>query len=221
MRILKTSIVSAVLILVLLSGSAMAQTKIATVDMRQLFDNYWKTKQAQAALQDQSDRLDKDDKSMRDDLKKLTDDYQQLLTEANDQTISADERNRRQQAAADKLKQAQDLQAQIAKYEQTAQANIHDQIQRMSDKVMADIQNVVNAKAKAGGYTLVLNTAATTITLGNAKLNVPSPVVYSGGQTDLTADVLKELNVGAPIDLNISNSPPFSPMPPLSNPNGP
>lgn len=207
--------------LVFLSGSALAQTKIATVDMRKLFDNYWKTKQAQAALQDQTDRLDKDDKSMRDDLQKATDEYQQLLAQANDQTISADERNRRQQAAADKSKQVQDLQTQIAKYEQTAQANIQNQLQSMSDKILADIKSHVTAAAQAGGYTLILNTASTTINLGNAKLNVPSPVVYSNGQADLTANVLKELNAGAPIDLNTSNSPPVSTVPSPSDANGP
>ncbi|HEX5397489.1 MAG TPA: OmpH family outer membrane protein, partial [Verrucomicrobiae bacterium] len=209
------------LMLTVMGSSALAQTKIATVDMRQLFNNYWKTKQAQAALQDQRDRLDKDDQDMRASLKKLNDEYQQLLTQANDQTISADERTRRNQAAADKLKQAQDLQTQITKYEQTAQSNISDQIQRMSEKVMADIQNHVNEAAKAAGYTLVLNTSSTSINLGGgASINIPSPVVYSGGQTDITADVLKQLNAGAPIDLNFSNSPPVSPVPPLSNTNG-
>jgi Skp family chaperone for outer membrane proteins len=53
----------AVLFLTFLSGSALAQTKIATVDLRKLFDNYWKTKQAQAAIQERAAQLDKDDKA--------------------------------------------------------------------------------------------------------------------------------------------------------------
>ena len=48
------------------------------MDLRKLFDNYWKTKQAQAAIQDRATQLDKDDKSMKDDFKKAGDDYQQL-----------------------------------------------------------------------------------------------------------------------------------------------
>ncbi len=43
----------AVLLMTFLSGSALAQTKIATVDLRKLFDGYWKTKQAQADIQEQ------------------------------------------------------------------------------------------------------------------------------------------------------------------------
>ncbi len=92
--------------------------------MRQLFDNYWKTRQAQAALQDRSAQLTKDDTSMKDDLKKATNDYQQLLTQANDPAISGDERDRRKQTAAAKLKQLQDRQAAIDQYDHTAQASI-------------------------------------------------------------------------------------------------
>ena len=78
------------------------------MDLRKLFDGYWKTKQAQMALNDRKAQLDKDDKSMRDDLKKGSDEYQKLLEQANDQAISADERDQRKQAAADKLKQLQE-----------------------------------------------------------------------------------------------------------------
>jgi len=205
-----------------LSGSALAQTKVATVDMRQLFNNYYKTKLAQAAIQDRATQLDKDDRSMKDDLKKASDDYQQLLAQANDQAISADERNRRKQTAAEKLKQLEDRRTAIDQYERQAQATLNDQRQRMSDKILTDIQAVVNTRAKAGGYTIVLNTAAEGINIGSANLSVPSSVVYSSNEIDLTADVLKQLNAGAPIDLSpASSAPAVLPVPSLLNTNGP
>ena len=221
MKVLKTTIL-AVSLLTLLCGSALAQSKIATVDMKKLFDNYYKTRLAQAAIQDRASQLDKDDKGMRDDLKKAADDYQQLLAQANDQAVSADERDRRKQAAADKLKQLTDRRTAIDQYERQAQSTLNDQRQRMSDKILADIQAAVNTKAKAGGYTIVLNTAAEGINLGSANINVPSPVVYSVGEIDLTADVLKQLNAGAPIDMTpASSAPAASPLSSLLNTNGP
>ena len=223
MRYILRTFFSAVLLMTLLSGAALAQSsKIGIVDMRKLFDNYWKTKQAQAAIQDRAAQLYKDDKSMKDDIKKAGDDYQQLLVQANDQAISADERDRRKQAAADKLKQLEDRRTAIAQYENQAQATLNDQRQRMSDKILADIQAALKAKAKAGGYTIVLNTAAEGINLGSANINVPSSVVYSVNEIDLTADVLKQLNAGAPIDLTATNSAPaVSSMPSLLNTNAP
>ena len=196
-----------------LSGSALAQTKVATADLRKLFDNYYKTKLAQAAIQDHATQLDKDDKSMKDDLQKASDDYQQLLAQANDQAISADERDRRKQAAADKLKKLQDSRASIDQYERQAQATLNDQRQRMREKILDDIQSHITAAAKAGGYSLVIDTAAETV-------NATPMVVYHTDENDLTDGVLKQLNAGAPIDMT-TNSAPASFAPSLLNTNSP
>jgi len=215
MKIILRSIFPAVLLLTLLSGSALAQTKIATVDLGNTFTNYYKTKLAQAAIQDRATQLAKDDKSMKDDLQKATDDYQQLLTQANDPAISGDEHDRRKQTAADKLKQLEDRRAAIAQYEQTAQADLNNQRQRMREKILDDIQTAINAKAKAGGYTLVIDKSAQAASL-------TSVVVFSDPAIDLTADVLKQLNAGAPIDLPaMSSAPALSPAPSLLNTNAP
>jgi outer membrane protein len=220
-NILKT-IIPAVLLLTLLSGSALAQTKVATVDLRQLFDNYYKTKLAQAAIQDRATQLGKDDNNMKDDLKKASDEYQLLLAKANDQAISADERDRRKQAAAEKLKQLDDRRTAIDQYERQAQATLNEQRQHMSEKIRADIQSHVDAAAKAGGYAIVLNTAAEGISIGSASINVPSSVIYGISEVDLTAVVLKQLNAGAPIDTTTPGSAPVAlPVPSLLNTNGP
>jgi outer membrane protein len=188
------TILPAVLLMTFLSGSALAQTKIGTVDLRKLFDNYWKTKQAQIAIQQRAAQLDKDDKSMKDDLKKNSDDYQKLLDQASDQAISSDERNKRKQAADAKLKLLEDSRAAIDQFERQAQATLTEQRSRMRANVLTDIQAAVNAKAKADGYTLVIDTAAETV-------NGTPVVVYNGGVNDLTDAILGQLNVGAPIDV--------------------
>ena len=211
-NILRT-IFPAILLMTFLSGSALAQTKVATVDLRKLFDNYYKTKQAQAAIQDRATQLDKDDKSMKDDFKKAGDDYQKLLAQANDQAISADERDRRKQAAAAKLKQLEDSRTAIDQYERQAQATLNDQRQRMREKILAAIQTHVDAAAKAGGYALVIDTAAETV-------NGTPTVIYHTNDNDLTDAVLKQLNDGAPIDIT-TNSAQASPVSSLLNTNSP
>jgi outer membrane protein len=216
MRNILRTVFPAVLLMTLLGGAALAQSsKVATADLRKLFDNYWKTKQAQAAILDRVNQLTKDDNSMKDDFKKAGDDYQQLLAQANDQAISADERDRRKQAAADKLKQLEDRRTAIAQSENDAQARLNAQRQRMREKILALIQTHVDAAAKAGGYTLVIDTAAETV-------NGTPTVIYHTGENDITDTVLKQLNAGAPIDLTATNSvPAVSSMPSLLNTNGP
>src|SRR6267142_3405885 len=141
-------ILPAILLMTVLGGPAFAQTKIATVDLKKLFDNYWKTKQAQSVINDRRAQLQKDDKSMQDDLTKAAKEYQQLLDQANDPAISADERDRRKQAAADKQKQLQSSKTAIDQFERTAQSQLAEQFQRMREGILTDIKAAVNTKAR-------------------------------------------------------------------------
>jgi Skp family chaperone for outer membrane proteins len=188
MKFLRTTVLT-VSLLAFLSVPALAQTKIGTVDLRKLFDGYWKTRQVQTVLNDRKTQLDNDDKSMRDDLKKGSDEYQKLLAQANDQAISADQRDKRKQAAADKLKQLQDAKTTIDQFERQAQITLSEQGQRMRDNILSDIKAAVAAQAKVAGYSLVIDTAAETA-------NATTAVVYSSGENDLTDAVLKRLNAG-------------------------
>ena len=129
---------------------------------------------------------------MRDDLKKGSDEYQKLLEQANDQALSADQRDKRKQAAADKLKQLQDSKAAIDQFERQAQVTLSEQSQRMRENILSEIKAAVSAQAKAAGYTLVIDAAAETA-------NATTAVIYSNGENDLTDAVLKQLNAGAPI----------------------
>jgi outer membrane protein len=182
------------LLMAFMSGSALAQTKIATVDLKKLFDNYYKTKLAQAAIQERAAQFDKDAKGMKDDLKKGSDEYQQLLGQADDQGISAEERDRRKQAVADKLKELQTNKAAIDQFDRQSQITLGEQQQRVRGNILTEIKAAVNTKAKAGGYTLVFDTAAETV-------NGTMTIVYTSGDDDLTDAVLSQLNAGAPIDV--------------------
>ena len=199
MKLLRTTILT-ISLLASLSVPAPAQTKsspaptskICTVDLRKLFEGYWKTKQVQTVLNDRKAQLDNDDKSMRDDLKKGSDEYQKLLAQANDQALSAEQRDRRKQAAADKYKQLQDSKNAIDQFERQAQSTLSEQSQRMRDNILSEIKAAVTAQAKVAGYALVMDAAAETA-------NATTAVVYSSGENDLTDAVLKRLNAGAPI----------------------
>ena len=202
MKFLRTTVLI-VTLLAFLSVPALAQTKIGTVDLRKLFDGYWKTKQAQVALNDRKAQLDKDDRGMRDDLKKGGDDYQKLLEQANDQAISNEERDRRKTTAADKLKALQDSKNAIDTFERQAQVTLSEQGQRMRENILTEIKAAVATQAKAAGYTMVIDAAAETA-------NATTAVVYNNGANDLTDAVLKQLNAGAPIS---ALSAPVAPSP--------
>lgn len=177
----------------LLGASAMAQNRIATVDLRKVFDGYWKKKQAEAALKDRQTDMEKEDRNMVDDYKKAKDDYQTLLASANDQAVSTEERDKRKSAAEEKLRRMKEMEDTISQYERQARTTIGEQSQRMRANILTEIRNVVNAKAKAAGYFLVVDTAAESIN------NTPI-FLYSSNESDITDAVLQQLNSTAPAD---------------------
>lgn len=194
-------ILPAVLLVAVTGVPAFGQSKIATVDLKKLFENYYKTKLATAAVQQRATELDKDYTSMAAEMKKGSDDYQSMLQSAEDQAVSQDERDKRRQTAQDQLKQLEDKKAAIDQFERQAQITISDQRQRMRDNILQEIKKAVGDKAKAAGDTLVIDTAAETV-------NGTPAILFDAGDNDLTDDVLKELNATAPPDLPDTTSPP-------------
>jgi outer membrane protein len=193
MKSLLSHIVPAQLLVFLMTGSAWGQGRIGTVDLRKLFDNYWKTKQADAALKDRAADIEKEHKSMLEEWKKAKEEYQTLLGEANNQTLSLEEREKRKKAAEDKFKQLKDSEDAITQYERSARTTLDEQKKRMRDSILDEIRTTVNGKAKAASYALVIDTAS------ESANNTPV-VMYSNNENDLTETVLAQLNAAAPIE---------------------
>ncbi|HWH68155.1 MAG TPA: OmpH family outer membrane protein, partial [Candidatus Sulfotelmatobacter sp.] len=180
-------LVAGLVLVTLLSSSAWAQGRIATIDLRKTFDGYWKTKQASAALKERQADMEKEDKNMIEDYKKAKEEYQKLLASTSDSAVSGEERDKRKKAAEDKLKQLKDLEDTITQYERQARNTLNEQTTRMRSNILAEIRNVVNGKAKAAGFSMVLDTAAESVN------NTPV-MLYSNNENDITDQVLKELN---------------------------
>jgi Skp family chaperone for outer membrane proteins len=128
-------------------------------------------------------------KDMADGLDKAQTDYKQLLDQANDSALSADERDKRKQSAAAKAKEISTTKTTLEQFQRQAEAQLSDESQRMRGNLLTDIQKAVAEKAKAAGYVLVMNAAN------------PDAFVYVSPDTDITETVLAQLNAGAPIDL--------------------
>jgi outer membrane protein len=177
----------------LLTAPAFAQSRIATIDLRKSFDNYWRTKQADASLKDQATDMEKEHKGFLDDWNKSKEEYQKLLTSAGDSAVSAEERDKRKAAAEKKLLDIKELEQTIGQYERQARTTLEEKKKRMRDNILKEIREVINAKSKSAGYTLVVDVAGETIN------NTPV-IVFSNGENDITDEVLKQLNAGAPVE---------------------
>ena len=130
---------------------------------------------------------------MLDDWKKFKEEYQALLTDANNQALSPDERDKRKKAAEDKLKQIKDTEETIQDYERKARVTLDEQKKRMRDSLVEEIRNALNGMVRSAGYSMVLDTAA-------ESPNGTPVVIFSNGENDVTENLLKQLNTTAPVE---------------------
>jgi len=203
MKLIRTLLLTA-LFSASLALPCFAQSRVATVDVKRLFDGYWRTQQAAANLKEQAADMDKERKGFVDDYTKARQDYQKLLDSATDTLISAEERDKRKAAAEKKLLEIKELEQTVQQYDRQATSTMQEKNRRMRDNILRDIREVVNSKAKAGGYALVVDTAAESVN------NTPV-VLYSAGDSDLTDAVLTQLNSTAPPDLPKTDAKPTEP----------
>jgi len=194
MKNLIRKLIPGLLMFSLMGSSALAQGKIATVDLRKLFDNYWKKKQVEAQLKERQADMAKEDANLMQDYKRAKDEYTKLLDDAQNSAFSQDEKDKKSREASDKLKQVRDLEDTIVQYRKTAGNTLNEQMDRMRSNILTDIRNIVTAKAKAAGFSLVIDTAAESV-------NKTPFVLYTNNENDITDVVLLQLNANAPTDL--------------------
>jgi outer membrane protein len=193
-HLMKTILVCSCLLVLTLAAPA-AEVKIGLIDLKKVFDDYYKTKLADASIKDEAAGLDKDRKAMTEDYQKAVEDYKKAVEEANNQAISADEREKRKKEAEGRLIKVNDLEQSIKQFDRTARGNLEEKQRLARDRILIEIRTVVNEKAKVAGYTLVFDSAAEALSR--------TPVVFytAGADNDLTAAVLAQLNSTAPPDL--------------------
>jgi outer membrane protein len=178
----------------LLTATAHAEIKVAVIDVKRVFDNYWKKKQAQVQIDDQKADFEKKFKGMLDDYQKANDEYKKLIDSANDQAVAGEERDKRKNAAEKKLLEIKEIEQTANLFQKNSNENLSIQSRRMIENILKDIRELVDAKAKAGGFSLVIDTTAQSA--------AGTPVIlFSNGQNDITTEILSQLNAGAPIGL--------------------
>jgi len=177
--------------LIFTAVAAEAQSRIATVELTKVFEQYWKTKRARLALADRKADLKKDLEEMQEAHKKLVQLYQKQLGDANDQAVSAEEREKRKKALEGKVKELRESEETLKQFVSRGDAELEQQMRRMMDDVLKDIRDAVAAKGKAGGFTFVVDSSAEALSR--------APVfLYNSGENDLTAVVIDQLNAAAP-----------------------
>ena len=174
-----------------MAHAAMAQTKIATVNLKEVYERYWKSKQAFAQYTNRASELDVQRREILADYPKLNEDYRKLLETADDPAIAESERAQRKQAAQAKLREVQAVEEKLKNFDVSARTELEKQRRAMIDSILMDIQEATKTRATAAGYDIVWD----------ASFRSPdgSPLIlFSNPQKDLSEEVIGLLNKNAP-----------------------
>lgn len=190
---MKTKLLLALLLAMGVSAFAAEPYRLATVDLRKVFDNYWRTKQADANLKEQAADLEKERKTMIEQFQKGQESYKKLLDSANDPAVASEEREKRKRAAENELLNLRNQEDRIKQFDTTSRTTLGEKQRRVRDQILGEIKDTIKAKSKAANFTMVIDTAAESIN------NTPI-VLFTSAENDLTDVVLAQLNINAPKD---------------------
>lgn len=172
------------------STSANAQ-KLGTVDMNAVFTAYYKTKDAEAKINDARTGAKKELDDRLDTLKKAMDEINKMNQDIEKPELSKDGKDKMSKSRDEKVQEARALDKDIAEFRQTKERQLQDQFLRMRKDIIDDIMKVVNDKVKAGAYDIVFDKS------GASMGQIPI-VLYSRGDLDFSNEIISALNKDAP-----------------------
>lgn len=184
-------IAAATLGLALTVGAQTPSGRIVTIDLNKIFNDYYKTPIASAKLKETVESFNKEQEEMVNNYKKAIDELNKLRDDQDKPEYSAEVREQKRKAVADKLADTQKLQRDIEDYRTSHRKILEDQTQRMRQTVLKEIEDVINKEARDAGYQLVLDKSGNT-------LNGVSLVVFSQDSLEITDDIIKILNRNQP-----------------------
>jgi outer membrane protein len=172
-------------------GVLPAGLKLGTVDMNRVFNEYYKTKDAQTKYAQAEAEADKELNNRVDALKKSIQEISQINAALEQSDLGKEERDAKTKDREAKVSAARSLDREIAEYRNAKQKSLQDQFLRMRKGIVEDIMKSLAGIVKSKGYDLVFDRS------GLSAGAVPV-VIYAREDLDFSQEVLVELNKNAP-----------------------
>jgi len=170
------------------SATASAQSaKIGTVDMKRVFESYYKTKDAEAKINESRNSAKKELEDRMDLYKKALDELKKLDEEIQKPELSKEAKEQKMRLRSEKAADAQNMDRELREFGQTREKQLQEQSVRMRAGIVEEINAVVQAKVKSDNYDLVLDKSG-------PSLNGVPIVLYSRESYDFTDSVVTALN---------------------------
>ncbi len=185
---MKKYVILTLLAAVIGSASASAQgLKIGTVDMKKVFESYYKTKEAEAKINEARNNAKKELEDRMDVAKKTLDEVKKLDEEISKPELSREAKESKAKVRSEKAAELQTMDREIREFQQSREKQLQEQSVRMRAGIVDDINKVVTERVKADNYDLVVDKSG-------PSLNGVPIVLFARDSYEFTDTVVTALN---------------------------
>lgn len=172
-------------------SSAQTQMKIGIVDMKRVFQEYYKTKEAEKKVNEDKSKAKKDIDTRRAAMQELVTKWDNASKIVADKLANPDLKSQKQVEAQKLASEIKALEREVDEFVRRREQQLQEQVMRMRKGLLEDIQQHVEEKSKLDNYDLVFDKSGVS----------PSGVkflLHSKDAVDFSNEVLAVLNKNAP-----------------------
>ena len=201
---MKKSLLSTLLCLSLVgfASTSHAQVKIGTVDMNKIFSAYYKTKDAEARINEARNSAKQELDERMDTYKKNLDEINKLNDSINKPALSKETVDSMTKERDDKIQETKNLEREITEFRETREKQLQEQAVRMRNGIVDEITKLVLDKVKTENYDLVMDRSG-------LSLNGVPILIFAKEGLDFSDDIIVELNKNKPKDSETGTSTPL------------
>lgn len=177
----------------LISAASAQNLKVATVDMQELFKQYYQTNEAQDLINVERAKINQDNEDRLKRIREIETNLENFKKQIEDPSVNE---SKKQSLIKDFQAQQQEgiqLDKERREYIQRRTTALNENMVQRMKSILDDIRKLVEQRSKADNYDFVFDKS------GMSTSQVPV-LLYSKDATDITASLLKVLNKDAPAD---------------------
>lgn len=169
------------------SAHAQSMVKVGTVDMKKVFEGYYKTKDAEQRINEARNAAKKELEERMESYQRGVGEVKKLNEEIENPALSREAKETKSKSRDEKVGELKNMEREINEFRATREKQLQEQSGRMRQGIVDDITKVVNDKVKAENYDLVFDKSG-------MSLNGVAVVMNAKDAYDFTDSVVTILN---------------------------
>ena len=162
---------------------------IRFINLDRAFNEFYKTKLADAQLKDQADAFNESRKKLLREREAISEEFKNYREEAGNTALTDAARDQLKNKAEEKLIELREKEGEIRTFDDSRRKQLEEQGRRMRKRIVDEIREELDKYAKNEGFGGVIDTSG-------QSLNGVAIVLYTDPRLDITDNILAILNQG-------------------------